>query len=537
MNATIKSPSIFDISRVLFSDMLRRSWFVLIIGFVGAFSLPLLILGVLKAKGALLVEDPAMILIHFTFAQTMGMCFGASVLHAAGAPSRLYVLPLSNRFIQLIQMVPAILMVMSQTAVSIWILNQLFDLNWPLLGNSIAFGMVFATFQSMMNLFQKSILMLPALGATLALESIWIKSRHGPIFSLPTQYWMTVTPIDWLVFAIVIILNYQIGLYAIQRSRCGNEIQTKLLVYLSNLIQDLFGKKTRVFLNATQAQSWYEWNLKGYIFPIIVGIVATMTPVFWLFSERKITALLEVVRVEGWFLSVAGMIAGLILGNMGLSDASIGMGQFLGTKPLATGPWSRILLRTAFHSLSIGILIWVFIFFLVCCGGQLAGESLPPELFTWWHFPAIFLSAWAAMSFSLCVSLTGRTIHMKILGAGYCGWLIVFTTIGNVTAKWIADLFYFCALSGFGIALFLFTLWVWGLALRRNMVELRQAFVAGIALAGLLGLATWQFTNEMHLPANTHGPAPYILLVSGLLSLVVFPFAAAPLALAWNRTR
>ena len=537
MSAPIQSPSPLAISRVLFADMIRRSWFVLIIGFFGAFSLPLLILGALKAKGALLVEDSAMILIHFTFAQVMGMCFGASVLHAAGAPSRLYVLPLSNRAIMLIQMVPATIMVIGQTALSIWILNLIFGLNWPLLGNALAFGMIFANFQSMMNLFQKSALMLPAMTLTLTLESFWIKSRHGPIFSLPTQYWTTVTPTDWIVFAIVITLSYGIGIYAIHRNRCGNDIQTKILVHLTNLIQELFGRTSRVFQNAIQAQSWYEWNLKGYVFPIIVGAVVSMTPVVWLFSERKISGLLEALRVEGWMMSVAAMVAGLILGNMGLSDATLGMGQFLGTKPLATVPWSRLLLRTAFQSLYIGVLIWAAVFSLVWLGGKLAGESFPPELFTWWYFPAIGLAAWAAMTFALCVSLTGRTIHMKILGGAYCGWLIVMTTIGNMTEKWISELFFFCALSGFGIALFLLTLAIWGLALRRNMVETRHALLAGIVLAGLIGLAGWQFSNGLPLPTNNHGLTPYFLLISGLLSVVVFPFAAAPLALAWNRTR
>ena len=126
---------------------------------------------------------------------------------------------------------------------------------------------------------------------------------------------------------------------------------------------------------------------------------------------------------------------------------------------------------------------------------------------------------------------------MKILGGAYCGWLIVMTTIGNMTEKWISELFFFCALSGFGIALFLLTLAIWGLALRRNMVETRHALLAGIVLAGLIGLAGWQFSNGLPLPTNNHGLTPYFLLISGLLSVVVFPFAAAPLALAWNRTR
>ncbi|MFM8933957.1 MAG: hypothetical protein ACKOS8_19000, partial [Gemmataceae bacterium] len=97
MNAPSLNPPPWKIARALLADMLQRSWIILALGFVGALSLPVFILGALQAKGALIVEDPAMILIHFTFAQIMGMGFGATVLHAAGAPSRLFTLPLTNK--------------------------------------------------------------------------------------------------------------------------------------------------------------------------------------------------------------------------------------------------------------------------------------------------------------------------------------------------------------------------------------------------------------------------------------------------------
>ena len=58
------NPSPWNVTRVLLADMFRRSWIFLVLGFVGALSLPLFILGALRAKGALIVEDPAMILTH-----------------------------------------------------------------------------------------------------------------------------------------------------------------------------------------------------------------------------------------------------------------------------------------------------------------------------------------------------------------------------------------------------------------------------------------------------------------------------------------
>jgi len=535
MNPTSLDPSPWKIARVLLADMFHRSWIILTLGFVGALSLPVLILGALRAKGALIVEDPAMILIHFTFAQIMGMGFGASVLHAAGAPSRLFTLPLTNRTILLIQMVPATLLVIGQTMVSIWIQNVLFKLYWPLLGNALAFGMIFATFQSFMTLFQKSALLLPALGGALALESLWVKSRHGPIFSLPTHYWTTVSPLDWMVFATVLALCYAIGMHGIARARCGNEIQTRLLDYLSNAISNFFGKKPMVFQNAVQAQSWYEWNLKGLVFPIIVLMVVPTTAVLWLFTDNTINDLVEALRLEGWMMSAAAMIGGIIMGNMGLSDASMAMSPFLGTKPLATVPWSRLLLATAFRSLVWGVLIWVAVYLLVLGGRELAGASHMPEPFVWWHMPGRILAAWTAMTFGLCISLTGNLLHLKILGGLYCGWLVTVMLVGSLTPAWFSELFTISTLSGCGMVLFSLTLWAWGSALRRRMVEGRQAILAGMVVTTLVGMAGWQWAQGTTPPGATR--IHHFLLVSGVLSLAVFPFAAAPLALASNRAR
>ena len=78
-------------------------------------------------------------------------------------------------------------------------------------------------------------------------------------------------------------------------------------------------------------------------------------------------------------------------------------------------------------------------------------------------------------------------------------------------------------------------MWAWGLALRRRMVDGRQATLAGLALLALVLIARWQLTHEAISPGASR--IQLFLLVSGVLSLAVFPFAAAPLALASNRAR
>jgi len=90
-------------------------------------------------------------------------------------------------------------------------------------------------------------------------------------------------------------------------------------------------------------------------------------------------------------------------------------------------------------------------------------------------------------------------------------------------------------LSGCGMVLFSLTLWAWGSALRRRMVEGRQAILAGMVVTTLVGMAGWQWAQGTTPPGATR--IHHFLLVSGVLSLAVFPFAAAPLALASNRAR
>jgi hypothetical protein len=529
------NPSHWNVTRILLADMFRRNWVILIFGFVLAISPPALILGALKAKGALNVDDPAMIVIHVTFTQIMGMCFGVGVLQVAGWPSRLFLLPLSNRAIMLFQMVPATVLVIGQTILSGWILNALFGLNWPTLGNALAFGMVFATFQSFLTLFQKSVLMLPTLGSTLVLEALWVKSRHGPIFSLPTHYWTMVTPVECGLIGTVMAFCYALGMYGITRARCGKEIQTGLIVYLSRAFSNRIGRKAKVFRNGIEAQSWFEWYQKGVVFPIIVAIIVPATAVRWLFTDSRFHDLLETLQVEGWMMSAAAMIGGMILGNMRTSDSSFAMSPFLGTKPLATTSWSRLLLATAFRSLAWGILIWLTVYLLVLGGSELTGENLPKKPFVWWHFPGQILAAWTAITFGLCLSLSGKLVYPKILGAIYFGWLITALFVRGLAPAWFTDYFTVSTLSGCGIALFILTLWVWGLALRRRMVANSQAIMACLVVASLTAIAGWQLAHEA-IPSE--GSRIHLfLLVSGLLSLVVFPFAAAPLALASNRAR
>ncbi len=524
-------PQTVAILRVLMLDLVRRGWVSLLLGFLGAFSLPVLMLSAFKARGILASNDPDMIIIHFIFAEILGMTFGAAVLHAAGPPGRLYSFPVSDRAIGLLQMVPGTFLVVGQTVLSGWVLNLLFDLPWPWLGQALCFSVIFATFQACLILFHQSLWMLPALVGSMTLEGLWLKSRHGPVFAQPNRYWETVTPLEILIMAMALALAYRIGIWGTNRQRHGLQWESSLYVYLANFFNALFGRRRTALDSPVRAQEWAEWYQKGWFLPIAVAMVLFITLVIWGFSSRSAGELVHTLLIQGWFFSVLCLITGLLMGNMGISDASMGINQFLATKPLKSTALCAILHKTAMKSILFAVIPWLFLLLLaIVCAPDHATHH-PDVRFGWWYFPGVILSAWVAMSVPMCLALTGRSTTISVPLGLFSGWLIVMVIVSNTSPKWIADLFFVSVVILFGIALFAFTLTTWGVALKQGVMSARHAYFAAGFLCVGMALAGWHFSQGM--PGGVH----FFVLNLGLLSLTVFPFAGAPIALAWNRTR
>ncbi len=527
----MSNPQTVKILRALMGDLVRRGWFPLLLGLLGAFSLPVLILGALKARGLLAFHDPDMIIIHFIFAEILGMLFGAAVLHAVGSPGRLYSLPVSDRFIGFVQMIPATFLVVGQALLSGWALNQLFDLQWPWLGNALCFSVIFATFQACLILFNQSLWLIPALLVTMVLEGIWLKSRHGPLFSQPTRYWDTVTPFEVLIMATALGVAYLVGIWGTNRQRHGLQWESSVFEYLAKFFKALFGRRRNELTSPNRAQEWSEWYQKGWFLPIAVAMVLLVTLLIWGLSSRTAAELVHTLLIQGWCFSILCLITGLLMGHTGNSDASMGMNQFLATKPLKSSTLSAILLKTAMKSIFLAIIPWLLLLMLaIGLAPDHAAHHRDVE-FAWWYFPGVLLSGWVAMSFALCLCLSGRTMAIIIPIVIYCGWMILMVMVSNMAPPSVSELFFYAVVFLFGVALFSLPVVAWGCALKRRLLSVGHALLAAGFLCLILALASWQFAWGK--PAGLH----FFVLILGLLSLTVFPFAGAPIALAWNRTR
>jgi hypothetical protein len=85
--------------------------------------------------------------------------------------------------------------------------------------------------------------------------------------------------------------------------------------------------------------------------------------------------------------------------------------------------------------------------------------------------------------------------------------------------------------AGVGVALALATAWLFIAARRRSLIRTETILVGLVGWIALGALAAPHWA--LHMEESLTG---YVFMV-GLLALVVAPLAAAPLALAWNRTR
>ena len=86
-----------------------------------------------------------------------------------------------------------------------------------------------------------------------------------------------------------------------------------------------------------------------------------------------------------------------------------------------------------------------------------------------------------------------------------------------------------------GVVFILVTAWAFVAARRRSLIGPPTVWSAMGIWGALCTLVVLYWSLHRH--PHTAMPLPVYVAVVGLLALVVFPFAAAPLALAWNRTR
>jgi hypothetical protein len=525
-----------SIPQALIWEMLRHGRGNLLLGALAANALPAILLAALRHDGALDPTEPSQIVLHVVMVQINLFIFGtAGIFAAQGAPSRLYALPVPTSSLVAWHMLPAMTLMMLFSAASSFALNAAFDLGWPVWGPALFAAVAVAALQATIWFTEKSAWVVVALTLTVGGLGFWFKSRYGQPFSQPTRLWNTVTPAEVATMLAMAALAYFAAVVGVSRNRRGDACPSLGVQAWLDRQFDRAPRLGQPFSTPLRAQSWYEWRQKGWAMPAMVGFGVVVGCCLWLAFSRDATDLVAGFVAGGALLAVAGLLGGIIMGNSGTSDVNFGMGPFLATRPITNIDMARIILKTAAKSVFFAWLIWMIAFLIVYAVLLLFRAAPPPMLprqLGWWYFPGMLVVAWMIVGLLASGSLTGRS-QLFVIWFG----LLLLVRIGLALFSLLAlsraarEPFDQGVHAASGALFVLATVGAFIAAYRRGLIGWPMVAAAAsvwAAASAFLALADGMATSR-NLPL-------YVLLVGGI-ALALAPLAAAPLALAWNRTR
>jgi hypothetical protein len=524
-----------SVPQALIWELLSRGRWCLPAAACGANLMPLLIFGALRYHGALDPAEPAFLVMQIVLVQINMFAFGSGVMTAQGPLSRLYAYPVTTATIVTWHLVPAMTLMGLETLASTALMNALFDLGWSLWGPALFAAVALAAVMSAAWLTEKSGWIVWALGLVGGGLGLWFSSRFGPLFSQPTHQWEAVTPIEVATLLLILAASFAVAVWGVSRNRRGEPLPS--LGFLAWL-ERVFDPAPRLggrFPSPEAGQLWFEWRKKGWAMPAVVAFCVVTCCSGWLIFSREWIDLFEGFVTAGGLLSVLGMLGGVILGNMGPNDSSYEMGHFLGTRPLTNAQWSRIHLLTTAKSVWWAWVLWATPLALLFLGFVVPGFAfLPPVNWpaAWWYVPATLIGPWTVATCCAAVALTGRAHPFaEIFFGGFTLFIGLNVFSSNVLTFEQQRLLGQSLVVLLGLAAVLGTAWLFALARRRGLVAATTAWSA-LAVWGVLTavvLVVRHFHPEL--------PWPACAFISGVLALMVAPPAAAPLAIAWNRTR
>ena len=518
-------------------EMLTNGRWNFLIGFLGANLVPFLVFSMLSRLGVDL-RDPSLVMIHTTFLLMNAFLFSTVVLIAQGRPARLYSYPISTSSLVANHLFPAMAMVGIEMWLSSFLMNLLFNLQCPLwspaLFTSAAIGLILATAWFT----DKSAWMPLAIAVVGGGLGTWYHIRFARPQHPLNQLWIASIPGEITILIAAAIVSFLVGKIGMARNRRGEQLKSFGIIAWIDRRLDFDSSELPKFSSAMDAQGWYEWRLKGWAMPMtsIFGVFAGL--VIWVVFVRESRSLVEGFVAGGSLLSAVAMVWAIIAGNMGPMDSAYEMGHFLASRPMTSKDMARTNLKMMAQSTLLAWSIWAGTFALVV-GILFATGTAPQPLLLkhsiWsglWYFPLTLIGCWTVMSVLASFGFTGRPTLcaqlflsvMTLFIAGVCFHSFVLTR--NAQLWFQATVMTVC-----GLGMLVATAWLFAVAAKAKFIEgrtIRRSFCVWAILAGIFVIAWLRYPSV---------PWTSCLMMVGLSSLVVAPLAAAPLAIAWNRTR
>jgi hypothetical protein len=517
-------------------EIFRRGRWHLLSATLGAIAFPAMIFTALRHDGADF-SDPSILMMHILFVNNMILLIGAALFAAQGRMSQLYAYPLPTASIVAWRLLPAMVIIGVLTAACIGCLNLIFDLGWPIWGPAMFGSVAMACVSAFVWLLEKSQIWLAvAMAVVAAVLGFWFKSRYGSAFSSSTHYWQQVTPADVFTMLAASVFAYWVAVKAVARNRRGEPpFSLGWLEWLDRVLDRSTASDPR--LNSPfKAQCWFQWRRKGWIMPAGTFFCLVIGLIIWVLSDREAESLVQGFFAGAIMLSMLGFITGLAFGNVGPNDASYEMGQFFATRPTTDTDTARAIFLTAAKSIILAWAIWALAFAVACAciaaAGSVTAIHFPQDDIGWWCFPVSFVGCWIVTSTIACVLLFGHSKYILQFLCGLAAAIIVVSVLSKFLLKPAAHaLLVQTTTALLASALVISGALAFAAARRRRLIQMPTVWAA---------VFTWIVATVFLaylLPNYAQPRALGYLLVAAVVTLLVSPAAAAPLALSVNRHR
>lgn len=373
-----------------------------------------------------------------------------------------------------------------------------------------------------------------------------------------------------LALAALLPAAYGVALLGVAHTRRGDAPTWTWPALLGAAVASRRSRRAAPFSSALQAQSWLEWRLRGAGFPFMVGLVAVVWTLIVVTGkgEEAINTIasvdemgfygraVAVLTAPGLLLAFLAALVPFLAGITGVElssmrtvghkppGATFGCHPFMALRPLTDAELIAAKLRMAVRSTLTGwaLVLVVAVLSLGLTGKwrQLAGAPLiqpysGPEV--WGGLAAglggIVLLTWLGLVGNLWIGLTGRPWLIRLVCVSAAVIWVPLGLIGFSLAhqpeilEALAAALPYIAAAAVALKLLLAG-WLAHVLWRRGLVGPRALLTVAVVWAVVAASA-------VALLARLAPPAAVVLAVMVMLPLN--RFAAAPLALAWNRHR
>lgn len=414
----------------------------------------------------------------------------------------------------------------------------------PLLVPILFLALAVAAIHALLLIFANHVILRVISGFALGL-GIFFWIRHAFAFDRNLTEWPGVR-LDQAVYLLcAIVAMFAVAVIGAEEVRRGDKTTLVNLREWWERAAERIRNRPGSFDSPSAAQLWVERREHAGFYAAIGFVPVLVTIVMW-FQSASVKELLEAAIGMSMFCLIFGAFPiGLVLGQTGKDKSIMEMRTFRATRPVTDRDMSRPLLKSAWREM-LGVwgvvLVPVAVVLVILSntrGGtneivmlwerHMSHAEIPAEIRVPLLLAGFIVLQWGLLGVGLSLGLFGRTAAIAgLIEVSFVSFFIITFTFHSPALAWLRPAMLWTVGGGFLIV----AQWIMFAGWRRGYVRF---WIAALPL--ILGGVSLIAYPARH----WNGIIPVIIVVTFVAAvgflLATLPFAAAPLALSYNRHR